>query len=404
MSILRLPESLIPLTMHITPLLEIAQRYELGVPVDIDWTESNLIEIEHEQSTIRISFDGTLDLCGFRVKDQWFNPYPSVQQAKQMVEKDNKLLLCGIPVKSGVVDVWFYNGRARVEYSPLSGANESYRAMLLTALAVGYPMQDAITLARAYACSIMRGFHDCHSGWPVANDDFPIPLCLSEKVAFDLGVKSDLGDLPPFPKLHESSFGLYPIVDDVETAIRLLQLGVKFIQLRLNKLVETEAEEAVVRVIDESLKYQAHVFIRGQWQLAIKHHAYGVHLTQAELPTADLSLIQDAGLCLGLSTHGYYEIIRAMAIKPSYIAIGHVFPDATEKSAPEALGLNYLALYQELVEDFPTVAVGGITQDNAYRVWRTGVDAFAVTRAIENSTDLEKTIAEFNQVVAQKQL
>lgn len=398
MSILRLPESLIPLTMHIMPLLEIAQQYELGLPVEMDWSEDNIIQIEHESETIRISFDGEAD-SGFRVKDQWIAPYPTVDEAKAMVEKDAKLLLCGIPVESGVIDVWFFNGRARAEFSPFAGANESYRAMLLTALAVGYLMPDAITLARAYACSITRGLHDCNTGWPVANDDFPLPLCLNQKMAERLGTTCDYSIKSPFPVLQEKLFGLYPIVDSAAVAIRLIDSGIKVIQLRLKHLGVTEAEDEVIKVLDAAHKYNAHIFISGQWQLAVKYHAYGVHLTQQELPTADLELIHKEGLRLGLSTHGYYEIIRAMALKPSYIAIGHIFPDATEKTAPDALGLTRLALYQQLVEGYPTVAVGGITLENAYSVWRTGVDGFCVTRAIVNSDNLEKTLAEFSDIV-----
>lgn len=100
MSILRLPESLIPLTMHIDPLLDIAKQYELGLPVEMEWSEDNIIQIEYETETLRISFDGEKD-CGFRVKDQWIAPYPSIDEAKAMVEKDQKLLLCGMPVEIG---------------------------------------------------------------------------------------------------------------------------------------------------------------------------------------------------------------------------------------------------------------------------------------------------------------
>lgn len=397
MSILRLPESLIPLTMHIDPLLDIAKQYELGLPVEMEWSEDNIIQIEYETETLRISFDGEKD-CGFRVKDQWIAPYPSIDEAKAMVEKDQKLLLCGMPVESGVIDVWFFNGRPRVEYSPFSGANESYRAMLLTALAVGYNIPDAITLARAYACSMTRGLHECNSGWPVANDDFPIPLCLNQKVSKQLDSSCDCVIDEPFPALQEKLFGLYPIVDSAPMAIQLIEAGVKIIQLRLKHVGLDEAENKIIRVLDIASKHNAHVFISGQWQLAIKYHAYGVHLTQKELPTADLELIYKEGLRLGLSTHGYYEVIRAMALRPSYIAIGHIFPDATEKTAPEALGLTRLALYQQMVEGYPTVAVGGITLENAYRVWRTGIDGFCVTRAIENAEDLETTIAEFKEI------
>ena len=50
-----------------------------------------------------------------------------------------------------------------------------------------------------------------------------------------------------------------------------------------------------------------------------------MHLGQEDMDVADLPLIADAGLRLGLSTHGYYEMLRARQLKPSYIALGHIF-------------------------------------------------------------------------------
>jgi thiamine-phosphate diphosphorylase len=46
---------------------------------------------------------------------------------------------------------------------------------------------------------------------------------------------------------------------------------------------------------------------------------------------------------------------------------------------------------------FPTVAIGGIDLDRAPEVWRTGVDAIAVVRAVTQAPDLAARIDAFNR-------
>ncbi|MFN6886558.1 thiamine phosphate synthase, partial [Proteus mirabilis] len=88
--------------------------------------------------------------------------------------------------------------------------------------------------------------------------------------------------------------------------------------------------------------YNARLFINDYWQLAIKHHAYGVHLGQEDLDIADLDAIKQSGLCLGISTHNDTELQRAKRLLPSYIALGHIFPTTTKDMPSKPQGLRAL--------------------------------------------------------------
>lgn len=113
-----------------------------------------------------------------------------------------------------------------------------------------------------------------------------------------------------------------------------------------------------------------------------------------------MAAIQQAGLRLGLSTHGYYEILRAAEFSPSYIALGHIFPTTTKEMPSKPQGLNRLALYQKLIGDmFPTVAIGGIDLMRAEKVWRTGVSSVAVVRAVTQAEDTQAAVDAFNQLL-----
>ncbi|MET6679661.1 thiamine phosphate synthase [Citrobacter amalonaticus] len=191
---------------------------------------------------------------------------------------------------------------------------------------------------------------------------------------------------PDFPTVP-FRLGLYPVVDSVAWIERLLDAGVRTIQLRIKDKRDEEVEADVVAAIELGRKYNARLFINDYWRLAIKHRAYGVHLGQEDLETTDLKAIQAAGLRLGVSTHDDMEIDVALTARPSYIALGHVFPTQTKQMPSAPQGLEQLARHIVRLNDYPTVAIGGISLEHAPAVLATGVGSIAVVSAITQAED-----------------
>lgn len=197
----------------------------------------------------------------------------------------------------------------------------------------------------------------------------------------------------PFPPTAPR-LGLYPVVDSVMWIERLLGAGVKTIQLRIKDRTDQQVEQDVIQAIALGRRYQARLFINDYWRLAVKHQAYGVHLGQEDLDTADLAAIKQAGLRLGVSTHDDRELARAIAINPSYIALGHIFPTQTKEMPSAPQGITELTHHvAELRERFPTVAIGGISLDRVPAVLATGVGGIAVVSAITRAPDWRKATA-----------
>ncbi len=84
---------------------------------------------------------------------------------------------------------------------------------------------------------------------------------------------------PDFPTVP-FRLGLYPVVDSVAWIERLLEAGVRTIQLRIKDKRDEEVESDVIAAIALGRRYDARLFINDYWRLAIKHNAYGVHLGQ----------------------------------------------------------------------------------------------------------------------------
>ncbi|WP_380184820.1 thiamine phosphate synthase [Kalamiella sp. sgz302252] len=190
----------------------------------------------------------------------------------------------------------------------------------------------------------------------------------------------------PFP-LTEAKLGLYPVVDTVEWIARLLEAGVRTLQLRIKDLPEEAVEKDIAVAIALGKRYQARLFINDYWRLAIKHDAYGVHLGQEDLDIADLDAIHRVGLRLGLSTHDDAELDRALAERPSYIALGHVFPTQTKEMPSSPQGLQELKRHVSRLQGISTVAIGGISLQRAPEVLATGVGSIAVVSAITQAAD-----------------
>lgn len=201
-----------------------------------------------------------------------------------------------------------------------------------------------------------------------------------------------------FPSVPQR-LGLYPVVDSVEWIARLLEAGVHTIQLRIKDKHDEDVETDIIAAIKLAKQYEARLFINDYWQLAIKHHAYGVHLGQEDMDVADLDAIRDAGLRLGLSTHDNMEMDRARALRPSYIALGHVFPTNTKQMPSSPQGLVQLAEHIKTLGDYPTVAIGGISMERVPAVLATGVGSIAVVSAITHATDWQTATAQLLELV-----
>lgn len=186
-----------------------------------------------------------------------------------------------------------------------------------------------------------------------------------------------------------SNLGLYPVVDNCLWLERLLKLGVKTIQLRAKDLTNDLAEPQVIEAIALGQKYQARVFINDYWRLAIKHQAYGVHLGQEDLTQANLELIKQAGLRLGLSTHGIFEALLVNSLAPSYIALGHIFVTQTKDMPSNPQGIEKLTLQVELFrQQRSLVAIGGISKDRVEPVLSSGIASVALVTAITKADDV----------------
>ena len=184
--------------------------------------------------------------------------------------------------------------------------------------------------------------------------------------------------------------GFYPVVPTAAWVERLLGWGVRTIQLRIKTADHTPAEISaqIIAAIEAGKAVPgAQVFINDHWQLALAANAYGVHLGQEDLDTADIETLRSANIRLGLSTHTPEELARAKAVQPSYLAIGPIYPTTLKVMPYEPVGLTRLAEWAKLAAPYPVVAIGGISLERLPGVLACGVDGVAVVSAVTLAAD-----------------
>ena len=259
-----------------------------------------------------------------------------------------------------------------------------YRAAKQACLALGFIEIDAQCLALAWQVRVERTGQFKPEDWPDSPTDFGMRPFPREKA------------FAPCP----SKLGLYAVLPDAAWVGRMARAGVPTVQLRF----KSEDPVAVAREIHASVQAVqgtgALLFINDHWQLAIEAGAYGVHLGQEDLELADLQHIRTAGLRLGLSSHGYAEMLRADALSPSYIAMGAVFATTLKRMVTPPQGTGRLHAYARLMRNYPLVAIGGIDANHLPDVLASGVGSVAVVRALVAAAHPEEVASQLQAAIS----
>jgi thiamine-phosphate pyrophosphorylase len=263
-------------------------------------------------------------------------------------------------------------------------STDDITAVRLAARMLGFVTDDVHCLAQAWQRQTERTGAAEGMAWPTEPEDFGVP---------------------PTPRAQAfaacpKALGLYAVLPDAQWVARMAHAGVPTVQLRF----KSDDPHAVAREVAAAVKAvegtTSLLFINDHWQAAIDAGAYGVHLGQEDMDDAPLERIRAAGLRLGLSTHGYAEMLRADAVSPSYLALGAVFPTTLKrmKTAPQGLGRLYA--YAQLMRHHSLVAIGGIDSATIDAVKRSGVGSVAMVRAITAAADPVATVRELQALIA----
>ena len=267
-----------------------------------------------------------------------------------------------------------------------ASAGPVYRTAKQAALQLGFIEIDAECIAKAWQRQTERSACFDAAQWP------------SNPLDFGLASWPRAKTFAPCPR----QLGLYAVLPSADWVARMAQAGVPTLQLRLKSDDVTLVAQQVKASVQAVQGTQSLLFINDHWQAAIEAGAYGVHLGQEDmdaLGSANIDQIRRAGLRLGLSTHGYAEMVKADAHSPSYIAMGAVYATTLKRMVTPPQGPGRLAQYAKLMANYPLVAIGGIDDGKLGAVLASGVGSVAVVRAITGAAKPEQAVADLMQKI-----
>ena len=288
------------------------------------------------------------------------------------------------------------------------GTGCTFASAVAAVMAQGYPLHDAVIVARMAVTQALRNAYQLGAPKPRSEGYSQVGPALVRQwpqAPSDLPFTSDRAEqepLPGFPSCGPEPLGLYPVVDSSEWIERLLDAGVTTIQLRIKDPDQANLEQEIAHSIELAKQRNARLFINDYWQLAIKHQAYGVHLGQSDLDSADIVAIREAGLRLGISTHSYFEAARAWRFRPSYVALGPIYPTTSKVMPWRPQGLTELTRWVSMFA-VPVVAIGGIGLTQFEQVADTGVDGIAMISALTAADDPESVVSSMQQILRSSQ-
>jgi thiamine-phosphate pyrophosphorylase len=196
--------------------------------------------------------------------------------------------------------------------------------------------------------------------------------------------------------------GLYAITPDIaDTDLLLakveaaLQGGINMLQYRnkgANHKLQTQQARAILPICRQ---FNVPLIINDSVKLCLTLGADGVHLGADDGNLAEVRARIGKDKILGASCYNRFDLaLQAEKQGASYVAFGACFASQTKPNAPVASLDLFTRVKTELT--IPTVAIGGITLQNALQVLQAGAASIAVIQAIFNAQDIKLSAQQFS--------
>lgn len=177
-----------------------------------------------------------------------------------------------------------------------------------------------------------------------------------------------------------------PVLEDVEAFAAVLERAldagpVAALQIRLKPADDAMITAAVQRLAPLAQQRGVAVILNDRPDLAAALGCDGVHVGQGDAPVASARRLMGPSAMIGVTCHDSRHLgMEAAEAGADYVAFGAFFPTMT-KSTEHRPDPEILTIWQETMV-IPSVAIGGITVDNAAPLVAAGADFLAVSHGV----------------------
>lgn len=197
-----------------------------------------------------------------------------------------------------------------------------------------------------------------------------------------------------------------PVIEDVSAFCATLKetleaAPVACLQIRLKELEDSALIQAGTAITQICHAAGVEVILNDRPDLVAKIGADGAHIGQEDMDYFSSREVLGGDAIIGVTCHNSKELAFAAAkAGADYVAFGAFFetPTKTPKTRAE---VEILSWWHEAVE-IPSVAIGGITVDNAKTLIAAGADFIAVSSGVWSHPDgPAAAVSRFSQLCAE---
>lgn len=184
----------------------------------------------------------------------------------------------------------------------------------------------------------------------------------------------------------------------LESALLALNIGLKFIQLRIKDATDGEVLSVAEKLRPACDRHGALLTVDDRIHLLDTGLFDGVHVGKNDMPVAEARKITGNRFLLGATCNTSDDALKAIADGADYLGIGPFRFTETKKNLAPVLGLEG---YRGIPQTIPVYAIGGITTSDLLPLKQTGVYGIAISGMLLQSTDAAQTGKKLLEVFGQ---
>jgi len=200
----------------------------------------------------------------------------------------------------------------------------------------------------------------------------------------------------------ETTASTTPATKDFSQILRLVEAAaaakVNLLQLREKNLSARVLSELTGQAAQLLKNTDTRLLVNDRADIAAASGAGGVHLTARSLDPGTVRKMFGGEFLIGVSTHSLAEAKAARDRKASFAVYGPVFETASKRIYGKPVGLGSLQEAVLAVQQFPLLALGGVTLENVRVCFESGAAGIAAIRLFQDQLGLATVVKRIREL------
>lgn len=183
----------------------------------------------------------------------------------------------------------------------------------------------------------------------------------------------------------------------LETIIEACEGGITMLQLREKNASTRDFYELAVKVKEITDRYNVPLIINDRVDICLAVDADGVHIGDDELPITKTRALIGPDKILGVSAKTVTRGIEAKFDGADYLGVGAIYPTTTKVQTH----LTSMETLTKIISEskLPTVAIGGIKEDNILSFNNTLISGVSIVSDIMQADNVPLKVSKLRELV-----